>query len=118
VEVEGQVVKMHRGQHHWEFNGLGVVRWKAWPWHRYLNTSLAFGLGVSYATEEPPFEILHKGGSTQLLAYLLAEAEIGLPKLPAWTVVGRVHHRSTSGNLFYNTSAASNVYVLGLKFRF
>ena len=58
-EVEGQVAK-HLGplQDHWELNGMFNLRWNRFFWDRYLNTSFAVGLGLSYATEEGEFEII------------------------------------------------------------
>jgi hypothetical protein len=60
-EGEVQVVKHVAGQHHWELNGLGVARWVTFPWQQYLRTSFAFGAGLSYASEDPEFEVTDAG---------------------------------------------------------
>jgi hypothetical protein len=119
IEGEVQVVKHVEGQHHWELNGLGVARWLTFPWQKYLRTSFAFGAGLSFASEDPEFEVMEKGSSTNLLAYMLVEVEVGLPQVPEWSIVGRIHHRSTMFNMFYDEdNASSNAVALGVKYRF
>ena len=59
-EVEGQIGKHGGGDssmHHWEVNALTSLRWNRFIWDKYVDTSLAAGLGLSYAQEEPVFEI-------------------------------------------------------------
>jgi hypothetical protein len=57
--------------------------------------------------------------STNLLAYMLVEIEVGLPQVPEWSIVGRIHHRSTMFNIFYDEdNASSNAVALGVKYRF
>lgn len=118
LEAELQAVRHYAGQSHWEVNGLAVARWLTFPWDRYLDTAAAIGLGLSYATEKPEFEVIHKGGSEHVLAYLLIELEVGVPQLPRWSLVGRVHHRSGAYDLIDDDHAASNALALGLKYRF
>lgn len=119
LEIEGQVAKHTVGQDHWEFNGLGVARWRTFPWDRHLDTSLAVGLGVSYATETPPFEVERKGTSGNTMAYILVELAFGLPSMPQWEVVARIHHRSAAYGLFNSgQKGASNAFGFGLKYRF
>ncbi len=60
-EMEGQIVKHFGVQDHWEFNALGVMRWEPFWWDRIVETSAAFGLGASYATEKPKAEIIIEG---------------------------------------------------------
>jgi len=109
-ELEGQIGK-HGGSSspswaggeniamdHWEFNLLTNVRWNKFFWDRYLETSAAAGLGVSYATEIPEFERLAhcadgSCNSNRLMAYILGELTFALPKYPQWAAVMRIHHR-------------------------
>ena len=81
-EVEGQVVKHFEQQDHWEFNVLLTARWEAFWWDRYLDTSLAFGAGPSYATNVPEIEVQRSGDSDHLQVYLLVELEFVLPSHP------------------------------------
>jgi hypothetical protein len=119
-ELEGQVVKHFEGQEHWEFNGLGIVRWLPFPWDDYIDTSFAFGAGLSFATETPEVEEELRGdGQTQeVLTYLLLELEIGLPTLQNWSCVTRIHHRSGAFGLFNGVTGASNAWGIGIKYRF
>ena len=120
LEVEGefQILKHYGSQHHGEFVGLAAIRWRTFPWDRWLQTGIAVGAGVSVATEEPEYELKNKDETSQVLSYLLFEGELGLRRFPRWTVVGRIHHRSTAFNFFTDGHASSNAYALGLKFRF
>lgn len=120
LEVEGefQVLKHYGSQNQGELVGLGVLRWRTFPWDRWLQTGVAFGAGVSVATEEPELELKNKNDSSRALAYLLVEGEFGLRRFPQWTIVGRIHHRSGAFNTFTNGHASSNAYALGLKYRF
>lgn len=102
LEVEGQVGKHFGEQHHWELNALVIGRWVTFPWNAYLNTTLAVGEGISYATDVPELE--REEGASQWLKY------------PEWAIVGRIHHRSG----FFGALApnGSNVVAAGIKYRF
>ena len=120
AEIEGQIGK-HSGplQHHWEVNALGALRWKTFPWNDFLNTSVAAGLGVSYALEDPQFEIEAHGKSNRLLAYVMIELTAALPKIPQWQLIGRIHHRSSAYGTFENDiEGASNSIGIGIRYRF
>lgn len=118
VEAEGQVGKWVAGQDHWEVNGLVGFRWLAFPWDRVLDTSWAVGLGLSLASEPPPAERYEDGSNAQLLTYVQTELELGLPALPAWKLVTRIHHRSGMFRTFGNMKEASNALCFGIRRRF
>ena len=117
-EIEGQAVKHFGYQHHKEFNGLIVARWRPFPWDRYLDTTFAVGEGLSYATETPRFEALQYDETSRLLNYLMFELAFSLPEVPQWSVVGRIHHRSGAWGLFNGVHGASNALGLGLRCAF
>ena len=117
-EVEGQIVKHFEDQDHWEFNGLLVSRWLPLPWDKYIDTSLAMGAGLSYATETPEIEAKNRGDTSKLLAYLLFESTFALPDFPQWSVVARIHHRSGAGGLFNGVYGASNAVGVGVRYSF
>jgi hypothetical protein len=121
-ELEGQIAKHGGpgpGMRHWEINGLFDVRWNRFYWDKYLDTSAALGLGLSYATETPQFEIDEQGASNRLLAYILVELAFSLPKYPQWATVVRIHHRSSAyGTFEEDIEGASNSLGVGLKYRF
>lgn len=116
---EGQLAK-HTGpiQYHWEINGLGTLRWVTFPWNRHIDSSAAVGLGLSYATDLPEFEVQDNGASNQWLAYILVELTARLPTIPKWQIVVRVHHRSAAFGAFEdNVTSGSNAVGVGIKYR-
>ena len=121
-EVEGQIGKQgggDSGMHHWELNALTSLRWNRFIWDKYVDTSLAAGLGLSYATEEPAFEIEEHGSTNKLLAYILVELAFTPPKYPRWAGVVRIHHRSSAYGTFEDDiEGASNSLGFGIKYRF
>jgi len=118
LEWEAQLVKHIDGQDHWEVNGLMIGRWLPFPWDNTLDTSFAFGAGLSYATELPEFEQNNHPNANQLLVYLLVELELTPPQQKDWSLVFRVHHRSGAYGLFNDVEGASNALGIGLKYRF
>ena len=117
TEVEGQIVRHFGIQDHWEFNVLGVIRRTALPWDNTLDMSAAGGLGLSYATERPNAEIDFEGDTERLLVYWMLELDAAIPKMEAWSVLARLHHRSPAYGLFGDGGGA-NVLALGLRYRF
>ena len=119
-ELEGQVAKHSGKQSHEEINGAFTLRWLPFPWDRYLDTSFAFGNGLSYATSEPELEIRegdeHK--TNQLLYYILVELAFSLPQEPDWDLFVRIHHRSSVFGLIDNITTGSNFVGLGLRYKF
>ncbi len=120
AEVEGQIAK-HAGplQRHWEVNGLGTLRWKRFPWSHKVGTTLASGIGLSYAFDDPYFEVEANETSNKWLVYIMVELSLFMPSLPEWALVARVHHRSAAYGTFQDDlEGASNSAGLGVKFRF
>ncbi len=112
-DVEGQVLRYTGDQTNWEFNLPVVARWTRFPWDGELDTSAAFGLGLSWAASRPDYETQKEGGSEQLLTYWMIEFEVGPPKSD-WSGVARIHHRSTAFGLF-GPDGGANSLVLGLR---
>ncbi|MEW5774737.1 MAG: hypothetical protein AB1916_14565 [Thermodesulfobacteriota bacterium] len=117
------------GAHHWgpfrgdsqayqELAGLGLLRWREMPWDRSLDTSIAFGLGVSGVTEDPEHERRINGSTDQVLCAMALEFTAALPSLPEWELAFRVHHRSGVWGLIGDVKGGSNYLTLGLKRRF
>jgi len=117
-ELEGQVAKHFGDQDHWEFNGLVVARWLPFPWDHVIDTSLAVGEGLSYATETPEVEARRHDETSQLLDYLMFELAFSLPSLPEWSLITRIHHRSGAFGLFDGVHGASNAWGVGLRYAF
>lgn len=117
-ELEGQIVRHFRKQDHWEFNALGLLRYLTFPWDKYVDTSLAAGHGLSFATSTPEIERDDDKRTSQLLSYLTFELDFTLPQYPAWTLSTRIHHRSSIFGTFFGARAGSNFLATGLKYNF
>ena len=118
IEVEGQVAKHFGDQHHWEFDLVAYFRWLLFPWDKYLDTSFAAGAGVSYATATPEIEAENYPKTSRFLGALMFEFAFSLPKVPEWSLVTGIHHRSGADGLFSGVRGASNAWALGLRYGF
>jgi hypothetical protein len=116
-EIEGQIVKHFNVQTHLELNALFAARWEAFWWDDVLDTSVAFGLGPSYATDEPEIETEINGNASQFLIYWMLELALGLPDYPRIALITRIHHRSDAFGLIPD-GGGSNALAFGLKWRF
>ena len=117
IEIEGQAVRHFGGQDNWEFNAPIVFRWEKFPWDKYVDTSIAYGIGPSYATEIPSEEVAREGDSERWLVYWMVEIEFGLPSIQDWSAVARLHHRSEAWGVVAD-KGGSNILAIGLKHRF
>ena len=116
LETEGQVVYNFGDQSHWEFNALLASRWHRFPWDESLATTMAFGLGLSYATEVPEVEIQLEGSSKQLLIYWMFEMTFAPPG-SRWAASIRLHHRSKGFGLMAD-DGGMNALAAGIRFEF
>jgi len=118
TELEGQVVKHFKLQDHWEFNLLETIRWSSSPSHPWPDFSLAFGLGLSAATEKPEIEIENDGETARLLVYWMTElAIVPLISKPNFELILRIHHRSDAFGLM-SKDGGSNALGTGFRLRF
>ena len=118
LEVEGQVARHFGDQGHWEFNGVLAARWRDFPWRNRVRTSVAFGIGPSWATERPALEPGINGGHTQrLLVYWYLEATAAPAGWTNWAGSLRLHHRSSAFGLAAS-AGGSNILALGLRRQF
>jgi len=119
-EVEANVVQWFGEQDHQEINGLILLRWMTFPWDAFLDTSFAFGNGLSFATSEPDLEEqLHPDtGTSQVLYYIAVEFDFALPRAEHWSTILRVHHRSGVFGLVNDVNGGSNALTLGLRYAF
>lgn len=119
-ELEGQLA-FHSGQQtHEEINAVWTMRWLPFLWDDYIDTSFAFGNGISYATAEPPLEIAdnsdHK--TSRWLYYMLVELAVSLPGQSQWDLFVRVHHRSGAYGAINGVSGGSNFVGVGIRYGF
>jgi hypothetical protein len=118
LEIEGQIAKHFGDQDNWEFNAVAYFRWLLFPWDSYLDTSLAVGAGVSYATSVPKIEAKNYDEAAQFLGALMFEMAFSLPRIPQWSLVTRLHHRSGANGLFNGVHGASNAWGIGIRYSF
>ena len=116
VEAEAQVGYNFGDQSHWEFNAAVGPRWREFPWNETLATSVAFGLGLSLASETPEVEVELEGDSQKLLIYWSAELTVGPPR-SAWALLLRLHHRSPGFGLLAD-DGGMNAVALGVRYAF
>jgi hypothetical protein len=119
-ELEGQVAQHWGKQDHEEFNFAFTLRWLPFLWDKYLDTSFAFGNGLSIATAEPELEIREgdEHRTNPILYYILVELAFALPQQPQWNLFVRIHHRSSVFGLIENITTGSNFVGLGLRYKF
>lgn len=121
-ELEGQLVRHTGLQHHWEANAVVALRWMDFPWDHHLDTRVAIGNGLSYASEIPPLEpggeIDRDEKSAHLLYYMMVETEFTLSRKTPWSAFVRVHHRSGIFGLFNDVDGGSNFIGIGLRYYF
>lgn len=118
----------HRWEYHYqpnflEFNTFLLLRWQEFPWNKFIYTTVAFGEGISYATRTPRKEILDSSdpnyGTGRLLNFLSWEITAGTTKCKDWSLVYRIHHRSSIWGLYNNGRfTASNVTAFGVRYTF
>jgi hypothetical protein len=115
-EVEGQVGKYFGREHQGQLTGLIIGRWHRFPWDKYIDTSFALGEGVSWNTEVSQVEKEDDEEAIRWLNYVLVEVTFGLPEHPRWSLVYRIHHRSSTRGLI--GAGGSNFVTGGIKFSF
>lgn len=116
LEVEVVYADHYGSQDFQEGVAVLLARWHA-LWGEGWRLSGAVGEGVSYATEIPWFEAA-EGKSTQWINYLAFELEAGHAAASPFSLVARIHHRSSVFKLIGNGEADSNYWTLGLRARF
>lgn len=116
VEMEGVVARHFGDQTHWEIAAAPIARWQPFPWDETVDTSLAWGLGLSWASEEPATEAARSDSTQQLMIYWILEATAGPPGAD-WEASFRLHHRSGGYGLITD-EGGSNGLGVGVKWRF
>jgi hypothetical protein len=102
----------------YEFDPYLAFRWANLPWNQYVNTSLALGEGISYATAVPAVEKKNNSNTKRLLNYMLIEATFAAPSYPRLQFLARIHHRSGCFGLYRAGNSGSNDIGLGLRYLF
>jgi hypothetical protein len=105
-------------QDHWELNVAPLtLRWHRFPWDSHFRSSLAFGLGFSYAFEFPRVEYELENDTKQLLLFWQLEITAG-PREGAWSALLRLHHRSPGWGVMGVADGGMNAPSLGFRYEF
>jgi hypothetical protein len=116
-EIEGQAGRLFGDNASvWECVGLGIARWKMFPWDDFLDMSIAIGAGFSYYWDISQVEKNRNEEAQRLLGYLVFELTFGVPRFSRWDLLMRIHHRSGMGGVIGEGS--SNHACIGLKYAF
>ena len=108
-----------RSQHFEEYIACILLRYHHLPWDRYVDTTIAFGEGLSYTSERSLLETQTAGKETRrLLNYLAVELTLSHPRHPDWSLVYRIHHRSGIFGLMGGLKGVSDYYNLGIRYHF
>jgi hypothetical protein len=118
MEYEVNVAYNFGEQDHWELNFAPItLRWQRLPWDHYLHSTLAFGLGFSYAFDHPEVEERLENDTQQFLLFWQLELTAG-PREGPWSVVVRLHHRSPGWGLMGVSDGGMNAPSLGFRYAF
>lgn len=99
------------------------MRFDGFPWNRWLYTTVAASIGLSYVDEVSDVEKDSAGdrgnpNGSHLLHYFAPEITFADPERRDWEYVIRHHHRSGIAGLFNGVWGGSNVTTVGVRHRF
>lgn len=104
-------------------------RWSAFPWSKWVRTSIGVSTGLNLAWSLDSIEnerASTNGNGSHLMHFLSPEMTLGLPDHPEWDVFVRYHHRSgaetiippVSDALFNNTTGGAQYISIGFRYHF
>jgi len=102
-----------------EFNPYFIVRWRDFPWNKYVLTTIGIGEGVSWASHSPQQELDSEnepGDATKFLNYVMTEITFSLPSHPEWQIMYRLHHRSGVFGLYCPGTVGSTAAGVGIRY--
>jgi hypothetical protein len=105
-------------QSYWELNFAPVtLRWQRFPWSHLLHSSVAFGVGLSYAFEFPQVEYELENDTQRLLVFWQLEITAG-PVDGPWSALLRLHHRSPAWGAMGVADGGMNAPSIGFRYQF
>ncbi len=105
------------GQYYGEYIGMVMLRLPGLTFNKYIHQTVAIGDGVSYTEEIFKYENRRDRRSSHWTNYLAIETAMHFLNTP-YTIVLRLHHRSSAYGLILNGNTDSNFYCLGLRLSF
>lgn len=117
-EMEVNVAYNFGEQNHWELNVVPItLRWQRFPWSARFHSTVAFGLGLSYAFDRPIVEQELENDTQRLLLYWMIELTAG-PRDGPWSAVLRLHHRSPGWGVMGVADGGMNAPGIGFRYQF
>jgi hypothetical protein len=100
-----------------DLNGGVMIRWRDFPWNRYLYTTFAIGGGLSYSFRVWDVDYARHPGEdrSHLKFWVPVQFTFALPRYPRHQVTAFIDHQS--GGTIFDTGGV-NVYGLGYRFLF
>ena len=96
----------------------GFLRYDGFAWNRFIYTTVANGIGLSYVDRVSDVEKDARApDGSKLLLYLAPELTLALPERRESELVFRFHHRSGVYGTFNGVSGGSNVVTVGFRQR-
>jgi hypothetical protein len=100
--------------------GALYLRYKYFPWNKFIYTTVAINTGLNYSFKKTAYETGQDAndGTSNLLHYLAPEITFSLPKRRDWELVFRLHHRSGIYGALGCDTCGSNMVTFGVRKRF
>lgn len=100
--------------------GALYLRYKYFPWNKFVYTTVALNTGLNYSFKQSAFETNEDrdDGTSNLLHYLAPEITFSLPERRDWELVFRLHHRSGIYGALGCDTCGSNMVTVGVRKRF
>jgi len=97
--------------------GSFYLRYKYFPWNKFIHTTIAINTGLNYSFRKTEFES-REDGTSKLLHYLAPEITFSLPDRRDWELVFRLHHRSGIYGLLGCSKCGTNMISIGVRKHF
>ncbi len=118
VEGEIQVASHYGNQDFIEYVANLNLRFYEFPWNNTIKTTLAFGIGASYASDIPELETIRVGNhDSHELIYLGGELTLAAPSWQNFETVFRIHHRSGAWGTVNSITGGSNYLNAGIRYK-
>lgn len=120
VEAEVGLGKRFGRQSETEVWGAAYLRYRGFPWDRFLVTSVAVSTGLNYASDISDVERNRARDDTgdRLMHFFSPEITFALPEAPDREILFRLHHRSGVFGLVSDAWGGVQYGSIGIRYRF